>query len=359
MGLFSALGATLFGSGALVVWTIILGVFVAGTITLYIRFLPKPLPGNIPYNKSATRSIWGDMWAMYSYKHGHVEWLLEQARNNKEGPIRQILVPFTRPFVMISDYRETYDITYRRTEFDRSFTSGAFFGVVVPNFHMNLKVGPKWKAQRRLIQDLVSPGFLKDVAAPSFHDAALVLIDMWKEKTRISEGKPIAVAEDLKFAAFDAILALVFGPHFDHRAMAPQLENLRSIKGEEAQALRDQAGGEAMHFAHVECHPDVEINLHLTRIIDKAMSSLKNSLLWGFTASRPSEIEMARRRNALFKGQVMDAVKRLEEHGEKEANVSSAIDLMTKRERQIAEKDGREPMYWSASMRDEVCFFPL
>lgn len=360
--LFSALGALLFGNGAAIVWTLILGGTIAYLATLYVRLLPKPIPGDIPYNKSATRSIWGDMWAMYSYKHGHVEWLLNQARTTTQGPIRQVLVPFTRPFVMVADYRETYDITYRRTdEFDRSFTSAAFFGVVCPNFHMNLKVGPKWKAQRRLIQDLVSPAFLKNVAASSFHDAAMILIDLWKEKTRIADGKPISVAEDLKFGAFDAILALTLGPHFSERALNPQLAHLRNVKGDEAKALRDHAGDEAMHFEHVECHPDIEINIHMTRIIDKAMSSLTNSLLWGFTAVRPAELKMAKRRNEMFKGQVMDAVARMEADDkaqkETDAGVLSAVDLITRREREIAQKDGREPMYWSDSLRDELLGF--
>jgi hypothetical protein len=79
------------------------------TFLLYRWLLPKPIPG-IPYNKEATKTIWGDIPPM-----------LEHLKTNKmltnfmldhnvkyNSPIVQIFTElFGTPMVMISDYRET------------------------------------------------------------------------------------------------------------------------------------------------------------------------------------------------------------------------------------------------------------
>ncbi|KAK7699121.1 hypothetical protein SLS64_011898 [Diaporthe eres] len=84
------------------------------------------------------------------------------------SPIFQIFPePLGRPKVVLNDFREEQDILMRRgKEFDRAYTVHHLFKGIVPNHHIIEKTNAVWKGHRRLLQDLMSPGFLDGVAAP-------------------------------------------------------------------------------------------------------------------------------------------------------------------------------------------------
>jgi hypothetical protein len=76
---------------------------------LYRWLLPKPIPG-IPYDKEATKTIWGDIPRMLEHLKTNkmlTNWMFEH--NVKyNSPIVQVFSElFGRPMVMISDYWET------------------------------------------------------------------------------------------------------------------------------------------------------------------------------------------------------------------------------------------------------------
>jgi hypothetical protein len=82
----------------------------------YRRLLPKPIPG-IPYNKSAARSLLGDVPEMMSYISRTQEiwpWVADQTTKH-QSPIVQVWGrPFSKPWVVVSDHREAQDILLRR-----------------------------------------------------------------------------------------------------------------------------------------------------------------------------------------------------------------------------------------------------
>jgi hypothetical protein len=82
--------------------------FVA-TWLLHRWLLPEPIAG-IPYNKSATKSIFGDIPSMLNHlktSHELGNWLLAHIERHN-SPIVQIFADlFGKPMVLISDYRET------------------------------------------------------------------------------------------------------------------------------------------------------------------------------------------------------------------------------------------------------------
>src|SRR5215469_16093111 len=142
---------------------------------LYLAYywcLPKPIPA-IPYNKHAAKSIWGDgkdMAASISKTGQIFLWMVQQTIRLK-SPVIQVFRPFSRPWVIIVDYRESQDILTRRTkEFDRSDFAGDVFAGIAPEHHVRMKTtNPKFKEHRRVLQDLMTPGFLNDVAATSIY----------------------------------------------------------------------------------------------------------------------------------------------------------------------------------------------
>lgn len=61
------------------------------------------------------------------------------------APVCQLFMrPMGKPWVIITDFREAYDIcANRRDEFDRSAFTGEVFGPIVPNSHIQVRNVPK------------------------------------------------------------------------------------------------------------------------------------------------------------------------------------------------------------------------
>jgi len=86
---------------------------------LYRAALPKPIPG-IPYNEAAAKHILGDAPQLFEAitKTGTMlDWIISQLVNRNEPVMQLFLRPLGKPFVIISDFRETQDICVRRSRY--------------------------------------------------------------------------------------------------------------------------------------------------------------------------------------------------------------------------------------------------
>lgn len=115
---------------------------VLSTITLviyalYRSLLPKPIPG-IPCNKDTVNRVLGDLPTVLQYQKetGEVFRLFQDFHRRLNSPIIQVFMkPGGRPWVIIADSQEAYDIMARRsTEFDRSKHFGDLFRAYTPYF---------------------------------------------------------------------------------------------------------------------------------------------------------------------------------------------------------------------------------
>jgi hypothetical protein len=142
------------------------------SVLLYLGYrwaLPKPIPG-VPYNLDSANSILGDLPAMLKQLSATGQifpWTT--AQNTKlNSPIVQVFTrPLMKPWVIITDFKESQDILLRRTkEFDRSDFLGDVFLGLIPDMHISMKsTDNKFKRNRHLIKDLMTPGFLHEVSA--------------------------------------------------------------------------------------------------------------------------------------------------------------------------------------------------
>ncbi|KAF2753658.1 cytochrome P450 [Pseudovirgaria hyperparasitica] len=183
-------------------------------VTLYLLCLPRPIPG-IPFRKNASRSILGDMPAMakHSRETGQVwDWIVSQTVSLNLPIVQVFARPLAKPWVILSDFRESQDILMRRTrEFDRSTHAGEIFQGLLPDHHNSmLSTAPQFKTHRKLIQDLMTTAFLNEVAAPRIYGAFAALCDLWVHKVRLSEGHPFSAYHDVERATLDAIWMAVF-----------------------------------------------------------------------------------------------------------------------------------------------------
>jgi cytochrome P450 len=191
--------------GALLAW-----------ITFYICLIPRPIPG-VPYNRLSAWMPWGDLAALgvFNIRTGEVfSWLSLQCVHLR-SPIVQLFIPSfscTRPTLVIADLREIEDIaTKRMHEIDRAPLMHTFFGLLVPRATIGMPSGHAFRQQRRLWNSILSPTFLKNVAAPKFHETVLQLGDLWQQKIDQAEGCAFEAVEDIQLATLDAIWKMAVG----------------------------------------------------------------------------------------------------------------------------------------------------
>lgn len=319
--------------------------------TLYRYLLPRPIP-TIPYNVEAVSSILGDIPSILREPAGTLAWGISQARKHSSPLCQVFLRPFGKPFVILTDYREMQDIMMRRKEWDRSDFSIELLQGQAPNHHINLKTGPAWKAHRRLLQDLMTPKFLHDVAAPNIHKSVGELVQLWERKERSAAGRPFAADQDIYYAALDAVLEFSFGDSFSHRALPPQIQHTQWNTGTQIPEGPD----DSVEFQYAPLDESLEATLRISKTIKEIGESPFPRISWFYVNRRPSEMRAINIRDKYLKEQALKAIERLHEDSDKtgDTGVKSAVDLMMRRERHYAEKDGRKPIYWSPAMKDEV-----
>lgn len=84
---------------------------------LYRAALPKPIPG-IAYNEAASKRILGDALDAITWQKqtgDMMQWITNQIIKHDQPIIQLFMRPLGKPWVVISDFRETQDIAVRRT----------------------------------------------------------------------------------------------------------------------------------------------------------------------------------------------------------------------------------------------------
>lgn len=195
--------------------TVLGAVLLTALARLYqLAFHRRPYPG-IPHNPPSTRRLLGDIPELTAEarRRGDPSKMTRAQFARLRSPVVQLfLAPLWRPLVYVADAREVDDLLRHRTrEFDKSPGAVAPFRPLVPGASICKVRGPVWRAQVRLWTDVVSVGYLRDVAAPVMHRAALELADLFRAKARAAGGRPFWVAEDFKIATFDVIWKAMLG----------------------------------------------------------------------------------------------------------------------------------------------------
>lgn len=180
----------------------------------HLAYHRRPYSG-IPYNPPATRRLLGDIPELTAeaQRRGDPSQMTRAQFARLRSPVIQLfLAPFWRPMVYVCDTREIEDLLQNRTrDFDKSHSTVAPFRPLVPGASICKVKGPVWKAQVRLWTDIISVGYLRDVAAPIMHESALELAELFRAKARAARGRPFWVAEDYKIATLDVIWRAMLG----------------------------------------------------------------------------------------------------------------------------------------------------
>lgn len=341
---------------------------VLAVVALAIRsiLLPKPIP-DIPYREANAKKLLGNGMEMLQYKkkHGEMFGYLAKLSVELNSPVFQIFVhPFGKPWVVIADNREAFDIMSRRTpkDFERSGFLRDLFKPLVPEFHFHMPTGDRWKAHRKLVTDTMSPAFLGGVAGPQMWQSTMRLIDLWKVKERLAEGRPFSVATDIRKAAFEIIWAATFG--FDSGSTRVQTELLELLPKFEGLPCMD----EAVEFPVAPDPPVFKAGLALNDAMNIGVQSLIPKIhLWLAYNLLPSLRSARTLKEAVIQGEIKKAINKFstqtdiqwEDSGSLKRHMKSAVDIVIAREIETARKEGRSPELLSRVVQDELFSFLL
>jgi hypothetical protein len=144
-----------------------LGLLICLIYIVYRKALPKPYP-NIPHDEAAAQSILGSFPSMFSYTKQHgvvIPWMTNHNIKHNAPLVQFFGLPFTRPILVLSDFQEAQDVLIRRTkDFDRAERTLEVFAGILPEHHISMRTNdPRFKGNKELVRDLMSPSFLQNV----------------------------------------------------------------------------------------------------------------------------------------------------------------------------------------------------
>ncbi|KAI3329672.1 cytochrome P450 monooxygenase [Ustulina deusta] len=328
-------------------------------VWLYRLALPKPIPG-IPYKKASSKNLLGDVPFMMDHMAKteggtFITYILETMKS-LDSPLIQVFIrPFSKPLLILGDFPEAHDILIRRKQFDRSHTLGDLVLGLAPDHHIHLHTGDAWKSQRRLVQDLMTPSFLHDVAGPVMHRNVATMIELWRTKSRIADGRPWKAADDVNQMALDAVTAFAFGEDFEHSATEPALLAVQEMSKETLAEIEGKGKNDVVDFPKGEEDEVLRSIRELTETVGDVQGNPSPTLTWFITTKKPRVRRAIRIKEQCVAEELKNGVRRLEETSGRV--IKSAVDQMIVREKSLAEKDGRAPDHFSRVMVDEIFGF--
>ncbi|KAL8942489.1 MAG: hypothetical protein Q9216_001633 [Gyalolechia sp. 2 TL-2023] len=351
---------------------LVAGVLVTLGFLLYRAALPKPIPG-IPCAPYSINRLFGDVPDALKYhaKTSETVAFLASRCEELKSPIVQVFVrPFSRPWVVLADSRESQDIMVRRTrEFDRSNFHSDLLGAVVPNpFQVTgaedeltlikevvMRTNDQWRHNRRLVNDAMSPRFLSNIASQQVYNQALNLVELWRQKMRLSKDHAFNLRADLQLCTADSIWATTYGD--DIAACKMQSDYLRSI--DSIKLLEDE---EALAQFPAKPNPDAYA---AWKAIAESGEIPMNSPLgrhhhWFAVTFFPYLRAAISLKNNIVRDKVQRAWNKAKIDNSRESNpIDSIVDLVVDREVALAKKEGRESEHDSKFVYDELAGFMI
>ncbi|KAJ6284299.1 heme binding protein, partial [Bipolaris maydis] len=210
-----------------------------------------------------------------------------------------------------------------------------------------------FRGHRRLLQDLMSPVFLRDVAAPNIYMQACRLVRLWEIKAKCAAGRPFDASGDIFKAALDAVFGFAFGLSWQHSAMQPLIDAITHI------SVDHGAPDSPASFPEGTQDEVVTATLSLVAAVEKVQGSLSMKLTWLLLSLTPTLRRARRVRERYITDAIREAIAHVIRTSETHTQplVTSAVEHMVVREQRLADEAGRRPDFFSSAMRGELFGF--
>ncbi|KAG9234592.1 cytochrome P450 [Amylocarpus encephaloides] len=309
--------------------------------------LPKPVPG-IAFNPAAIRSLLGDapnMVKEVSVTGEFRVWCAKQVKK-MNSPICQVFIkPFSQPWILLADFRESRDILMRRKDFDKSsFLSDGM--ACMGAFHGIYPTGGKFKANRQLIQDLMTTTFLNNHVGPAVYNKGLEVMKLFETKMNLAKGRPFSVKKDFEYASLDVMLYFAFGNNWTYTATGPQVELLSKMSVPDVKAgSLDQP----VEYPIVPLVKFLDTVYEAPEIVEKTINAIMPKLQTWWWSKQSWYKKIFAEKERVMKEQVAISMENY-----RAGHVETALEHMLMREEVQAEKQGRKPDFESPVFRDEL-----
>ncbi|KAG6022461.1 hypothetical protein E4U19_005006 [Claviceps sp. Clav32 group G5] len=247
----------------------------------------------------------------------------------------------------------------RRTkEFDRAWLNIDEFSPFTPDHHVAMMSSdPRYKANRELVKGLMSPGTLSTEFAPVIYEKASHLIDLWKTKMDVAQGRPFAALDDLREVSWDLTSTLVFGFDEERNILQPHRDYLLA-KGSSG-TWTDSA--DTVCFARPPLSSEVQALAVMVKFVHFAsIRFAKHMQIW--ILKRTKWRKYFQTKEKLLSREINKSVKRLHSAGSTSSDSSrckTVIDHILEREIVMAEKTKSSPDCNRPSIRDEAFGFSI
>ncbi|CCF33717.1 cytochrome P450 monooxygenase [Colletotrichum higginsianum] len=322
---------------------------------IYLKGFPKPLAG-IPYNESAVGKFMGDLSEFQharTHGEGFTVWMRDLASRHNSPLVQVFLGPFSAPALVLFDYRESYDIVARRTkEFDRCQRDAETMATILPEHHLSMmSADPRFKGNKELVKDLMTPWFLNEISAPEIHKNAISLVELWSLKAKWALDHPFDAHRDLQNSALDIIMAAAFGQADGSSVL---WQHIIQEAGHRPVTVPSNPV-EPVIFRNLELPAEYQATVDIThfmgRVVTSPFPTQQAWLLKKFT--KVGDVFMAK--DQFIKSRIQKAVSRLDGNGSAKDKVAkSALDYIVLREVAAAKKAGCKPMLDSKRIEDEL-----
>lgn len=257
-----------------------------------------------------------------------------------QSPIIQLfLAPFWKPLIFVNDTQEVEDlIQHRSKEFDKAPSSVDPFRPIVPGASICKVRGPEWIAQVRLWSDVISVGYLRDVAAPLMHASASELVALFTTKAAVADGRPFWTAEDFRIATFDVIWKAILGTDLHG------LRNERLAVTEHAEETYRKASKDApVDMATAPKCDEWNAGMYFMGVIPATVMSPFPRVLHFFYSLTPTYRKHWAIKTRLKKECFQSAQSRLAEEGADEKKDVCALDRALRRFAKVSTNDVYKP----------------
>ncbi|EAQ84245.1 hypothetical protein CHGG_10649 [Chaetomium globosum CBS 148.51] len=329
---------------------------VAGTATIlsvavylfYLWLRPKPVPG-IPYNVEATKTIWGDLpaWNRYAAQNGELSSWLGELCLKHQSPVAQAFIhPFSKPWILVGDFHEAQDILMRRTDFEKpQFLIDGL--AALGGFHARFKTNdPRFKASRQIRQDLMAPKFLHGYIGPFAHTKGLQIVELFKAKAELANGRPFRMQKDFARVVLDIMLHHAFGEEHEDSAMEPQLELITKMT---PSSIPKGGKDEPVEFPDAPQSFFFELLHETAEVMERTTISPTPRLSHWWWSKQKWYKHMVEERHNVMGGLLRKAAANV-----RAGRAESALEHMMMRELALAEKQGREAQLVTRELSDEI-----
>ncbi|ORY21756.1 cytochrome P450 [Naematelia encephala] len=127
------------------------------------------------------------------------------------GPIAQVRISFLNTMVVVTDYQSIDNILTKQTQHcDRDSHTIKAFRTILPRALISLPTNDMWKHHRRIIGTAMTSKYLS-LTTPRANESVKELVNLWRRKASVCEGRAWAAEGDMESAALDAICGMAFG----------------------------------------------------------------------------------------------------------------------------------------------------